>query len=190
MQLADPTGSVGATLPKGHLLLATMHSDRLAGKTETFVRFGATRRLEIGFGYLWEQDVVRPLASYTLVTERNGRPAITSGLFFDALGGGREAVFASVSRSLQRPPALPVSAYLGIAHVTNEEDLRFIAGGSVALMRGLNASVQYDGRTSHLGLTGHVGSVGGLPVYLGVVLTAGTALGPIAAVDVPLTRAK
>lgn len=50
-----------------------MHSERLAGKTKTFLRYGATHRLEIGFGYLWEQDVVRPLASYTLVTERGGR---------------------------------------------------------------------------------------------------------------------
>jgi hypothetical protein len=179
---------MGATLPKGHLFLSTMHSPRLAGKTETFLRYGATPRLEVGFGYLWRQNVVRPLASYTLLPERRYRPALTGGLFFDALGGGREAVFVTTSKDLRLPLRVPVSVYLGGAQVTNEGSPRLLAGGRVAVIRGLNASLQYDGKRTHLGLSGLVGRVGGRPVYLGLILTGGSALGPLGAMDFDLTR--
>jgi hypothetical protein len=167
-----------------------MHSDWLAGKTETFLRYGATDRLEIGFGYLWEQGVVRPLFSYTVVTERGDRPALTGGLFFDALGGGRQATFVSASKSLRRSLGVPVTAYIGGAHVSNEDRLRFLAGGSVALSHTVNLSLQYDGKFTHLGLATRAGQVRGMPLYLGLVLTAGKALGPIGAIDFHLGRSR
>jgi hypothetical protein len=188
VQSADPIGPVGATISRGHLLLTTMHSDRLAGKTETFVRYGATERFEFGFGYLWKQGVVRPLASFTVLTERGHRPSLTGGLFFDSLGGGREAVFVSAGKSLRKPLGRPASIYLGGARISNEDRLRVIAGGNVALTRRLNASVQYDGKFVHVGLTRRVGELGGTPVHLGLVLTRGDALGPISAMDFHLNR--
>jgi hypothetical protein len=43
--------------------------------------------------------------------------------------------------------------------------------------------MQYDEKHSNIGLTGLVGRVHGTPLYLGLVLTGGSALGPIAATD-------
>jgi hypothetical protein len=165
-----------------------MHSERLAGKTETFLRYGATRRLEIGLGYLWEQGIVRPLASYALLTERGSRPAVTGGLFFDALGGGREAVFVSASKSLRALIGRPSSGYLGLARISSEDNLRVIAGTSVLVGRQLNASVQYDGKFVHLGLTRRIGSVGETPVFLGLVVTGNDAIGPLVATDIHLVK--
>jgi hypothetical protein len=179
---------MGATIPKGHLFLSTMHSERLAGKTETFLRYGVTSRLEVGFGYLWQQDVVRPLASYTVLQEQQRRPALTGGLFFDALGGGRQAVFISASKSLQMVVGVPASVYVGGAKITNEDRLRLLAGGNVSLNPWLNGSLQYDGKATHLGLTARVGRLGERPVFIGLVLSSGSALGPIVATDVPLFR--
>ena len=131
---------------------------------------------------------MRPLVSYTLLPVHGDRPALTGGLFFDALGGGREAVFLSASKNLRQWVGVPGSVYLGGAKISNEDHPRFIGGGSIALIRGVAASLQYDGKTPHLGLTGHVGSVGGTPIYVGMILTGGTALGPIAAADYHLAR--
>jgi hypothetical protein len=177
-----------STLPKGHLFLSTMHSERLAGKSETFLRYGVTARLEVGFGYLWQQDVVRPLASYTLLQERQRRPALSGGLFFDALGGGRRAVFVSASKNLRTVLDVPATMYVGGAKISNEHRLRLIAGSNVALNSWLNGSIQFDGKTSHLGLTARVGRLSGRPVFVGLVLTGGSAIGPIAATDIPLVH--
>ncbi len=165
-----------------------MHSNRLAGETETFVRYGVTERLEVGFGYLWKQSVVRPLTSYTFVMEKSDRPALTGGLFFDSLGGGRSAVFLSAAKSLQKPLGVPASVYLGGARISNEDDLRVIWGGNVALNKWLNASVQHDGRAGHYGFVAKVGSVNGLPLRFGLVLSRGkfSALGPITAMEFDL----
>lgn len=163
-----------------------MHSPRLAGKTETFLRYGLSSRLEVGVGYLWHQGDIRPLASYTLLQERGRRPALTGGIFFDALGGGREAFFLTSSKDLRSWVSVPVSVYVGVGKITNEDRLRFLIGGRLVVVPGLNASLHYDGKRSNIGLTGLVGRVRGTPVYLGLVLTGGSALGPIAASDVSL----
>jgi len=166
-----------------------MHSEALAGKTETFVRYGVSRRLELGFGYLWKQSVVRPLASYQFVTEHKSRPALTGGLMFDSLGGGRQGTFLSVSKGFKRTPlGVPASLYIGGAKITGEDGGRFIAGLNVPVNDWLIASVQYDGRYPHLGLTARVGTIHGAPVRLGVVAAKGTEVGPIIAVGIPLGR--
>lgn len=169
----------------GHLLVTTMHSRRLAGETETFVRYGASERLELGFGYLWKQGEFRPLASYTLVTESSRRPSLTTGLFFDALGGGREAFFATLGKGLAKGGP-PVVAYAGVAVVTNEDRARFIAGGNIALGRRWSGSLQYDGRLLHTAVTRRVGRAAGAPFFVGVTLSGRDALGPIAGLDFPL----
>jgi hypothetical protein len=179
---------MGATLPEGHLFLSTMHSPRLAGRTETFLRYGVSSRLEVGFGYLWRQSVVRPLCSYTLLPERGNRPALTAGLFFDALGGGRQAFFLTTSKDLRSLLSVPASVYLGGAKITNEDRLRLLVGGRLAVARGLNASLQYDGKHTNIGVTALVGRVAGRPFYLGLVLTGGSALGPIGATDMALVH--
>lgn len=112
-----------------------MHSDGLAGKTETFVRYGVTPRLEIGVGYLWKQSVARPLATYTFLRETPTRPALTGGLLLDSLGGGRQGVFASVAKDLQRSTGVPLSVYVGAAQVSNERKLRALAGGNLRLFK-------------------------------------------------------
>ena len=168
-----------------------MHSEALAGKTETFVRYGVSRRLELGFGYLWEPDIVRPLASYLFVTEEKSRPALTGGLMYDSLGGGRQGGFVSASKSFASTPlGVPVNLYVGGAQISREDDPRFIAGLNVPVNRWLTASVQFDGKHPHLGVTGKVGSIRGSDIRLGVVLSEGDKLGPIIAVGIPLGRRK
>ncbi len=168
------------------MFLSTLHSEGLAGRTETFVRYGVTPRLELGFGFLAKQGIARPLLSYTLVTENAARPSLTAGLMYDSLGGGRQGAFVSVAKNLRGK--LPASLYIGGAQITNETRPRLIAGGNVGLTRWLNASVQFDGKYPNVGVTANVGSVGGLPVRFGVVAARGDKFGPLIATDVPLAR--
>ena len=163
-----------------------MHSEGLAGRTETFVRYGISPRLEAGFGYLAKQEIARPLVSYTLVTESPARPSLTTGLMYDSLGGGRQGVFMSVAKNLRG--RLPASLYIGGAQITNENGPRLIAGGNVALTRWLNASVQFDGKYPNVGVTANVGSVGGVPVRFGIVAARGDKFGPLIATDIPIAR--
>jgi hypothetical protein len=166
-----------------------MHSEGLAGKTETFVRYGLTQRLEAGFGYLWKQGIVRPLASYTLVTEKGHRPSLTGGLMYDSLGGGRQGVFISVAKGFARTPlGVPASLYVGGAKISGESGARFIAGLNVPLNERVTASVQYDGRYPNFGVTAHVATVGGAPIRLGVVAAEGDKFGLLIATSIPLGR--
>ena len=173
---------------EGHLFLSAMHSEGLAGRTETFLRYGVTPRLEVGFGHLAKQNTIRPLASYTLVPETAERPSLTTGLMFDSLGGGREGVFVTVARSLQSAAGVPASLYVGGAKITNEGGLRFLAGTSVRLTNSINASVQYDGRYANFGVTAAVGSVNGTPVRFGLVAAGGDKIGPLIATSLPAGR--
>ena len=166
-----------------------MHSEGLAGETETFVRYGVSRRLEVGIGYLWKPGNVRPLASSTFVTETDDRPAFTAGLMHDALGGGRQGVFVTASKALPRTMlGMPVSVYGGGAQISGESGPRFIGGLNVPFNDWLSASVQFDGKYVHPALTARVGRVKGAPVRLGIVAAQGDKLGPLIAIDVPLGR--
>ncbi|MDX1931747.1 MAG: hypothetical protein SFU56_04005 [Capsulimonadales bacterium] len=167
-----------------------MHSDGLAGKTETFVRYGVTPRLEVGFGYLWKQSIVRPLATYTLLPETAARPAWTTGVLTDSLGGGRSGLFTTLAKDIEENTRLPLSLYIGTAVVSNERDRwRFLTGANVRVARGLNLSAQFDGRYVNLGLVGQVGTVGGVPIRLGIVAARGNKIGPLAAASFPLGTA-
>lgn len=165
-----------------------MHSEGLAGVTETFLRYGVNERLEVGFGYLWKQDVVRPLASYTLLTEKEKRPSVTAGQMFDSLGGGRQGVFATTEKSFEVRPGLRGSIYVGGAKISNEDRAGFIAGLNVPLTDAITTSVQYDGKYANLGLTARVGSIRGVPVRLGIVAAKARHFGPLIATDIPLSR--
>ena len=180
---------MGSTIPKGQLFFSTMHSEGLAGKTETFVRYGVTRRLEAGFGYLWKQGVVRPLASYALVEEKKKRPSLTGGLMYDSLGGGRQGVFLSLAKGFRKTPlGVPASLYVGGAKISGEGGGRFIAGANVSVTKWLTASVQYDGKYPNFGLTAKVATIGGAPVRVGVVAAKGDQFGPIIATSIPLGK--
>jgi hypothetical protein len=163
-----------------------MHSEGLAGKTETFVRYGVTPRLELGFGYLWKQKIVRPLGTYTIVTETTERPAWTVGLLTDSLGSGRTGVFTSVTKDIQKKTGLPLSLYVGLARVSNEDGTRFLTGTSVRLGHSVIASAQYDGHYVNLGLTAQVGKVGSIPIRFGIVAAKGNQIGPLVATIFPL----
>ena len=165
-----------------------MHSEGLAGTTETFLRYGVTPRFEVGLGYLAEQNTIRPLASYTLVPETPGRPSVTTGLMFDSLGGGRQGVFVSVAKDLQQPLGVPASLYVGGAKITNEGGVRFLAGTNVRLSRRVSASMQFDGRYANFGVTTEVARVAGTPVLFGLVAAGGDKVGPLIATSMPLTR--
>lgn len=165
-----------------------MHSEGLAGGTETFLRYGVTPRLEVGFGHLARQNTVRPLASYTLAPETAGRPSLTTGLMFDSLGGGRQGVFLSVAKDLQGVAGIPASLYLGGAKITNENGLRFLAGTNVRLTNKINVSVQYDGRYANFGVTTEVGVVNGAPIRFGLVAAGGDRIGPLIATSLPVGR--
>ena len=179
---------MGATVRQGHVFFSTMHSEGLAGKTETFLRVGVTPRLEAGFGYLHHQGIARPLASYTLVTESAARPSVTTGLMYDSLGGGRQGVFLSLAKGVRTPLGIAASVYVGGAKITNENNARLIAGANVPLSRRVSASVQFDGRYANLGLTGQVGSISGVPIRLGIVAARGDQFGPLMAVSAPMAR--
>lgn len=171
------------------MFLSLMHSEGLAGETEAFVRYGVNSRLEVGFGYLNKQQTVRPLASYTLLRETATRPALSTGLMFDSLGGGRQGAFLSLSKDLQGLNAtrrLPVSVYLGAAQITNEGRPRLLGGMNVRIGRGVNASLQYDGRYANLGVTSEIGRVNGTPVRFGLVAARGNRPGPLVATSFPV----
>lgn len=166
-----------------------MYSDGLAGKTETFVRYGITPRLEVGFGYLWKQGITRPLGTYTVLTETPRRPAWTAGLLTDSLGGGRTGVFTTAAKDLQADTGLPLSLYAGVAKVSNEGGFtRLLLGTNVRIGRGVNFSVQFDGRYVNLGLVGQVGKVGDIPIRVGVVGAKGSRFGPLVSAMIPLDR--
>lgn len=166
-----------------------MHSEGLAGKTETFVRYGFTRRFEAGFGYLWKQGVVRPLASYAFLEEKKGRPSLTGGLMYDSLGGGRQGVFLSLAKGFSETPlGVPVNLYAGGAKISGESGARFIAGFNLPLNRWLTASMQYDGKYPNFGVTAKVATVGGAPIRIGIVAAEGDKFGPIIATAIPLGR--
>lgn len=168
-----------------------MHSEGLAGKTETFARYGVTRRFEAGFGYLWKQGIVRPLASYALLTEKHHRPSLTGGLMYDSLGGGRQGLFLSVAKGFKETPlGVPVNLYVGGAKISGESGGRFIAGFNVPVNRWLTASMQYDGKYPNLGVTARVATIGGAPIRVGVVAAEGDKFGPIIAASIPLGRRK
>lgn len=164
-----------------------MHSKGLAGETEIFVRYGVTDRLELGLGYLRKQDIVRPLVSYVLVPETADRPSLTTGAMIDALEEGRQMVFLSTGKSFPTKLGMPVNIYAGIAQITTRSETRFIGGILVPVARGLNASVQFDGRYANVGLTARVGTVGGAPVYFGIVAAKGNRFGPLVATSFPLS---
>ena len=166
--------------------MSTMSSKALAGETESFVRYGVTDRLELGFGYLWRPKVVRPLASYTFVKETRDHPSLAAGLMFDSLGGGREGVFVSAGKNLNDKFRIPATAYVGGAMVSNEDSPRLIAGVNYFLNRGLTLSAQFDGKYSHLGLIASAGRLGSAPVRLGVVYSKNRYFGPLIAVNFPL----
>ena len=168
-----------------------MHSKGLAGETETFVRYGVTRRFEAGFGYLWKQGIVGPLASYAFVEEKKARPSLTGGLMYDSLGGGRQGVFLSLARGFQETPlGVPVNLYVGGAKISGESGARFIAGFNVPINRWLTASMQYDGKSPNFGVTAKVATLGGAPVRIGIVAAEGDRFGPIIATSIPLGRRK
>ena len=166
-----------------------MHSKGLAGETETFVRYGVTRRFEAGFGYLWKQGIVRPLASYTLLEEKEARPSLTVGLMYDSLGGGRQGTFVSVARGFRETPlGIPAHLYVGGAQISGEDGARFIAGVNLPVTEWLTASLQYDGRYPNVGVTAKVATIGGAPIRLGLVAAQGDKFGPIIATSIPLGR--
>ena len=177
---------MGATLTQGTLFLSTMNSAGLAGRSETFVRYGVTPRFEAGFGYLDKQKTVRPLASYTLVAETRTAPSLTTGLMFDSLGGGRQGVFVSVAKDLQGVTGIPASLYLGGAKITNERGLRLLAGANFRLTPKVNASVQFDGRYANLGVTTEIGRVNGTSIRFGMVAAGGDKIGPLLATSFPV----
>ena len=165
-----------------------MQSEALAGKTETFLRYGVSPRLELGVGYLWKQKIARPLGTYALVTETEARPAWTVGLLTDSLGGGRTGIFTSVAKDIEQRYGVPLSLYVGVARVSNEDYTRFLTGTNVRLTNKLNLSFQFDGRYVNLGLVGQVGMAGGVPIRLGIVAAKGET-GPLVAALVPLGAA-
>jgi hypothetical protein len=166
-----------------------MYSDGLAGKTETFLRYGVSPRLELGFGYLWKQGIARPLGTYTLVTENDARPAWTVGVLTDSLGGGRSGVFTSVAKDIQKRTGVPASLYVGAARVSNEGTTRFLMGANFRLRNRGNLSAQFDGRYVNLGVVGQVGTVRGIPIRFGIVAARGNKIGPLVAATVPLSGA-
>lgn len=165
-----------------------MHSKGLAGETEIFVRYGVTERLELGLGYLNKQRIVRPLASYVLVPETQSMPSLTTGAMVDALEDGRQMLFLTAGKRFPTKHGVPVNAYAGIAQVTTRSETRFIGGLLVPLAKGLNASVQFDGRYANVGLTARVGTIGGVPIYFGIVAAKGDRFGPLIATTFPLNR--
>ena len=163
-----------------------MSSKALAGETETFVRYGVTDRLELGFGYLWRPKVIRPLASYTFVKETKDTPSLAAGLMFDSLGGGRQGVFVSAGKNLIDKLQIPATASVGAAMVTNEDRPRLIAGMNYFISRRLTASAQFDGKYSHLGLIASAGKLGNAPLRFGMVYSKNRYFGPLVAVNFPL----
>ena len=163
-----------------------MSSKALAGETETFVRYGVTDRLELGFGYLWRPRVIRPLASYTFVKETKETPSLAVGLMFDSLGGGRQGIFVATGKNLNDQLKIPATAYVGGAAITNEDRPRLIAGVNYFINRGLTASAQFDGKYSHLGLTASAGKLGIAPLRVGIVYSKNRYFGPLIAMTLPL----
>lgn len=152
------------------------------------MRYGVNSRLEVGFGYLWRPNVIRPIASYTLIPEAEKRPSLTAGLMFDALGGGRQGGYLLTAKDVQKWLKVPSNLYIGGAKISNEDNLRFLAGISVRLAPWLVTSLQYEGKYLNFGLTARVGSIGRAPVSLGVVAARGTQWGPLLAISMPLGR--
>lgn len=163
------------------MFVSHFHAERLPIKDQTFLRYGVTDRLEVGIGYLWDKQVVRPLANYTLITERTKRPSLTVGAMVDSLQGGRQGYFLSLGKDLKKALGTPASLYVGGAKVSRENSLRFIAGANVHLTRWLNGSVQYDGKDLHFGLSFKVATVSGQPVRFSLLAVGGDSLGVLGA---------
>ncbi len=175
----EPTGPVGtATIGKGLLTLSHLHAESLRFSDQTFVQYGVTDRLQLGFGYLWQRGGVwRPLANYALVTERRDRPSFTAGLMHDSLQGGREGYFLSVGKSLPKALPAPLSVYAGAAKITREARYRFVAGGNLRVARGVNLSVQYNGVDPTYGVGVRLGTIKQMPVSFSLLVVNGNTFG-------------
>lgn len=165
-----------------------MTSKGLAGETEVFARYGVTDRFELGIGYLKKQDIVRPLASYVLVFETPQRPSLTAGMMVDSLEDGRQMVFLSAGKAFPIGNGLAISGYAGIAQVTTRAETRFIGGVVFPLKKGLNFSLQYDGKFLNPGLVAHVGDWNGARVHVGIVAARGERYGLLVAIGMPLGK--
>lgn len=174
-----PIGSGPAILGKEHFSLTNLSSSALPGKTETVLRYGVTERLSVGVSYLQKQATLRPDASFTLAPETVEMPALTIGFFHDTIGGGRNAYYATAARTITDMGETVFSGYVGIAKYSSERAPRPLVGAALPLVQGkLNASAQWEGKKLTLGLVAAVGTLGGYPFRLGVVMV-GDDVGPL-----------
>lgn len=188
----ETTGPVGtATLNKGVLTLNHLHADKLKFPDQTFVQYGLTNRLQLGFGYLWpfgsaqgkqNGGVWRPLANYAVVTETRSRPSLTAGLLYDSLQGGRDGFSLSAGKSLPKALPRPLSIYAGAAKITSERRWRFVAGGNLKLAQWVTLSVQYNGLAPTYGVSVKVATVKQLPVSFSLLAVNGDSFGTVSAI--------
>lgn len=173
---------------KGFLFVSHFRAEKLPIKNQTFLRYEVTDRLELGIGYLWDKQVVRPLANYTLMTERTKRLSLTVGAMVDSLQGGRQGYFLSLGKNLTKALGTPGSLYIGGAKVSNENSLRFIGGANVHLTRRVNVSAQCDGKDLHFGVTLKIATINGQPGCFSLLAVGGDSLGVLGAMQFAVRR--
>ena len=118
------------------------------------LRFTLTRwvlpRLSIGIEVNPRVDEVGPLANVIAVREKTYQPSLMFGVSSDRIGTpDGTAYFGTVAKDLESVIGWPISAYVGAAYGTYEDELRAIGGARARLGRGVAIQAIHDGVNLH-----------------------------------------
>lgn len=109
-----------------------------------------TPRLQAGLEWNPLANDLGLLANWRVVDETKRRPALMLGTSSDRIGStdGR-AVFATLSKSLERETGLPLGPYAGVSYGGQDHDFDAIGGVHLRYGAGLESTHFHDGHNLH-----------------------------------------
>lgn len=113
------------------------------------INYRVTTKLQLGVEINPGAEEVGPLASWFLLTESHGVPAVFLGTSSDRIGtsAGEQSYYATVTK---HAPGLPVSAYVTLNYSEHDDGFNVPFGGTVDLPGGFSVRPMWDGAETHL----------------------------------------
>ena len=130
------------------LRLLTHQIPRASVRTTLTYRFH--ERVQAGVEYNPRADEVGVIANILLLRETANRPALLVGTSTDRIGTpSGQSFYATFSKNLRRETGLPISPYVGAAYGTFDDELRPVAGLTIALSRRFSLLGTFNGVNVH-----------------------------------------
>jgi hypothetical protein len=130
------------------LRLLTHQIPRASVRTTLTYRFH--ERVQAGVEYNPRADEVGVIANILLLGETANRPALLVGTSTDRIGTpSGQSFYATFSKNLRRETGLPISPYVGAAYGTFDDQLRPVAGLTIALSRRFSLLGTFNGVNVH-----------------------------------------